>query len=136
MIFTKYLLSQFVDISHLDINEVCVRLSSIGLEVESAYALSVPKKVVVGKILSYEHTQMRVSSMYVRLALAHRSFKSYVGQVMLRLNLMSLWRCKVRLSQMVRMAKCLFKKRLCVVWNLVECYALARSWDCQKLMKA
>lgn len=54
MIFTKYLLSQFVDISHLDINEVCVRLSSIGLEVESAYALSVPKKVVVGKILSYE----------------------------------------------------------------------------------
>nr|WP_317404919.1 phenylalanine--tRNA ligase subunit beta [uncultured Helicobacter sp.] len=54
MIFTKYLLSQFVDISHLDINEVCVRLSSIGLEVESAYALNVPKKVVVGKILSYE----------------------------------------------------------------------------------
>ena len=51
MIFTKYLLSQFVDISHLDINEVCVKLSSIGLEVESAYALNVPKKVVVGKIL-------------------------------------------------------------------------------------
>ena len=135
MIFTKYLLSQFVDISHLDINEVCVRLSSIGLEVESAYALSVPKKVVVGKILSYE-PQMRVSLMYVRLALAHRSFKSYVGQVMLRLNLMLLWHCKVRLSQMVRMAKCLFKKRFCVVLNLVECYALARSWDCQKLMKA
>lgn len=52
MIFTKHLLSQFIDISHLDMNEVCTRLSSIGLEVESAYAQSLPKNVVVGKVLS------------------------------------------------------------------------------------
>ena len=52
MIFSKHLLSQFVDISHLDINEVSERLSNIGLEVESAYALKIPKNVVVGKIIA------------------------------------------------------------------------------------
>lgn len=54
MIFTRHLLSQFVDISHLDVNEICVRLSSIGLEVESAHPLSLPQRVVVGQILSCE----------------------------------------------------------------------------------
>ncbi|TLD97717.1 phenylalanine--tRNA ligase subunit beta [Helicobacter jaachi] len=52
MIFTRHLLSQFINVSTLDMQEVCVKLSSIGLEVESAYALSVPKNVVVGKIIS------------------------------------------------------------------------------------
>ena len=52
MIFSKHLLSHFVDISHLDIEQMCMRLSSMGLEVESAYPLKMPQKVVVGKILS------------------------------------------------------------------------------------
>lgn len=52
MIFTKHLLSQFIDISHIPIEEICVRLSSIGLEVESAYALKLPQKVVVAQVLT------------------------------------------------------------------------------------
>lgn len=52
MIFTKYLLSHFVDISHLDTEEICVKLSSIGLEVESSNRISIPSKVVVGRVVS------------------------------------------------------------------------------------
>ncbi|MCX2716549.1 phenylalanine--tRNA ligase subunit beta [Helicobacter sp. MIT 21-1697] len=52
MIFSKHLLSHFVDISHLDIEQMCIRLSSMGLEVESAYPVEIPQKVVVGKVLS------------------------------------------------------------------------------------
>ena len=56
MIFTKYLLSQFVDISHLNINEVCVRLSSIGLEVKSVVCVECPKGFVV-EFYPMSHTQ-------------------------------------------------------------------------------
>lgn len=52
MIFTKHLLSHFIDISHIHIDEMCKRLNSIGLEVESSATLALPKNVVVGKIVS------------------------------------------------------------------------------------
>lgn len=52
MILSRFLLLQFVDISHIDMEKACIVLSSIGLEVESAYALKLPQNVVVGKILS------------------------------------------------------------------------------------
>ena len=45
MIFSKHLLSHFVDISHLDIEQMCMRLSSMGLEVESAYPLKMPQRL-------------------------------------------------------------------------------------------
>lgn len=52
MIFTKHLLSQFVDISHIQFDKLCTLLSNIGLEVESAYEIRIPQKVVVGKVRS------------------------------------------------------------------------------------
>ncbi|RDU52205.1 phenylalanine--tRNA ligase subunit beta [Helicobacter sp. MIT 00-7814] len=52
MIITKNLLSRFVDMSGISCERLCERLNSIGLEVESVKILNIPKKVVVGKVLS------------------------------------------------------------------------------------
>ncbi|MGI0406153.1 phenylalanine--tRNA ligase subunit beta [Helicobacter himalayensis] len=52
MIITKNLLSRFVDMSGVSCECLCERLNSIGLEVESVKILNIPKKVVVGKVLS------------------------------------------------------------------------------------
>ncbi|WP_394908548.1 phenylalanine--tRNA ligase subunit beta [uncultured Helicobacter sp.] len=52
MIITKHLLSKFVDVSAISCEELCSRLNSIGLEVESLTHIKIPHKVVVGKVLS------------------------------------------------------------------------------------
>ncbi len=52
MIVTKHLLSDFVDISHLSLEKLCVGLNTIGLEVESVVVFEIPQKVVVGKVVS------------------------------------------------------------------------------------
>ncbi|PAF45605.1 phenylalanine--tRNA ligase subunit beta [Helicobacter sp. 11S02629-2] len=51
MIVTTCALKAFLDIQNLDLEEVCNRLSSLGLEIESTHKISVPSKVVVGKIV-------------------------------------------------------------------------------------
>ena len=52
MIVTKHLLSDFVDISSLSLDKLCVGLNTIGLEVESVVVFEIPQKVVVGKVIS------------------------------------------------------------------------------------
>lgn len=52
MIFTRHLLSHFIDISHISIDEMCVKLSRIGLEVESVKPITIPKGVVVGRVMA------------------------------------------------------------------------------------
>ncbi|RBQ28897.1 phenylalanine--tRNA ligase subunit beta [Aliarcobacter vitoriensis] len=54
MIITKNWLEQFINISHLSIEEICKTLNSIGLEVDSVNNISIAQKVVVGKILEKE----------------------------------------------------------------------------------
>ncbi|WP_418181075.1 phenylalanine--tRNA ligase subunit beta [Aliarcobacter lanthieri] len=54
MIITKNWLEQFINISHLSIEEICKTLNSIGLEVDSVNKISIAPKVVVGKILQKE----------------------------------------------------------------------------------
>ncbi|PAF52614.1 phenylalanine--tRNA ligase subunit beta [Helicobacter sp. 13S00477-4] len=51
MIISTYLLSKFINLSNINIKELCDKLSNIGLEVESCYKLDLPSKVVVGKII-------------------------------------------------------------------------------------
>ncbi|PAF47358.1 phenylalanine--tRNA ligase subunit beta [Helicobacter sp. 12S02634-8] len=51
MIVTSHLLSKFINIAHIDTHRLCSELSNIGLEVESCKQISLPKKVVVGKII-------------------------------------------------------------------------------------
>ncbi|MCE3038631.1 phenylalanine--tRNA ligase subunit beta [Helicobacter anatolicus] len=51
MIVTTHLLKEFIDISHLKIDEICNVLNNIGLEVESVNPLKLPSKVVLGKVL-------------------------------------------------------------------------------------
>ncbi len=51
MIFTKQLLSEFVDISKIDSEEIYKKLNSIGLEVDSHRKLEMPKNVVVGELI-------------------------------------------------------------------------------------
>lgn len=52
MIVTKNLLSKFVDISKITREQLCLKLNSIGLEVERVEAFKLPRRVVVGRILS------------------------------------------------------------------------------------
>lgn len=52
MIITKHLLSKFVDVSAISCQDLCARLNSIGLEVESLTHMEIPQKVVVGKVLT------------------------------------------------------------------------------------
>ena len=51
MIITKSWLEEFIDISHISVDEMCKTLNSIGLEVDSVEKVSIPSKVVVGKVL-------------------------------------------------------------------------------------
>lgn len=52
MIITKHLLSKFVDISAISLQELCAKLNDIGLEVEGVTHIEIPHKVVVGKVLT------------------------------------------------------------------------------------
>ncbi|RDU73260.1 phenylalanine--tRNA ligase subunit beta [Helicobacter anseris] len=51
---TTYLLKEFIDIEHLEIEAICNALNVIGLEVEVSTPMVVPKKIVVGKVLQKE----------------------------------------------------------------------------------
>jgi phenylalanyl-tRNA synthetase beta chain len=51
MIVTRTWLQEFIDISKISTDEICKTLNSIGLEVDSVAQLTVPSKVVVGKVL-------------------------------------------------------------------------------------
>lgn len=51
MIVTSDALKEFIDISGIDMAELCTTLSYIGLEVEKRYRLQVPRNVVVGKVV-------------------------------------------------------------------------------------
>lgn len=51
MIVTTHLLKEFIDISHLKIEEICEVLNNIGLEVESVAPICMPSKVVLGKVV-------------------------------------------------------------------------------------
>jgi phenylalanyl-tRNA synthetase beta chain len=54
MIITKRWLEDFIDISKIDINDICKKLNSIGLEVDSLEKVRIPSGVVVGYIESKE----------------------------------------------------------------------------------
>ena len=51
MIITRSWLEEFIDISKISTDEICKTLNSIGLEVDSIEKISIPSKVVVGKVL-------------------------------------------------------------------------------------
>lgn len=51
MKFSRNLISTFIDISHIDDNKLCKTLNDIGLEVENVSKISIPKNVVIGKII-------------------------------------------------------------------------------------
>ena len=51
MIITRSWLEEFIDISKISTDEICKTLNSIGLEVDSIETISIPSKVVVGKVL-------------------------------------------------------------------------------------
>ncbi len=54
MIVTKAWLNEFLDLSGVSTEKICATLNAIGLEVDSLRSISVPKGVVVGKVLSCE----------------------------------------------------------------------------------
>jgi phenylalanyl-tRNA synthetase beta chain len=54
MIVTKSWLNNFIDLSRVSNEKLYEKLNSIGLEVDSIKTYTIPKKVVVGKILSCE----------------------------------------------------------------------------------
>ena len=54
MIFTRTLITPFVDISDISTEQLYKTLNDIGLEVDSCHHLRAPKGVVVGKILEVE----------------------------------------------------------------------------------
>lgn len=54
MIVTRTWLNEFLDISKVSTEKTCATLNAIGLEVDSLTNISVPKGVVVGKVLSCE----------------------------------------------------------------------------------
>ncbi len=54
MIVTRAWLNEFLDISAVSTEKICATLNAIGLEVDSLSQISLPKGVVVGKVLSCE----------------------------------------------------------------------------------
>lgn len=52
MIISTALLSQFIDISNIEIDELCESLNDIGIEVEELIKIRIHEKVIVGKIAS------------------------------------------------------------------------------------
>ena len=61
MIITRTWLEEFIDISKISTDEICKTLNSIGLEVDSLKDLSIPSKVVVGKVLKNKNIQMQIN---------------------------------------------------------------------------
>lgn len=51
MRITTYLLEEFIEIKAIDIDTICNTLSDIGLEIEACEAISLPERVVVGKVI-------------------------------------------------------------------------------------
>ncbi len=51
MIVTKQWLNEYIDILDISTEDICSALNSIGLEVDSVSKISIPKGVVVGKVL-------------------------------------------------------------------------------------
>ena len=51
MIITRSWLEEFIDISKISTDEICKTLNSIGLEVDSIERMTIPSKVVIGKVL-------------------------------------------------------------------------------------
>jgi phenylalanyl-tRNA synthetase beta chain len=54
MIVTRNWLQEFIDISKISTEDICKALNSIGLEVDSLEKISIPSKVVLGKVLEKE----------------------------------------------------------------------------------
>jgi len=54
MIVTKKWLQEWIDLCDVSVDEICEKLNSIGLEVDSVNELRIPSKVVVAKVLSCE----------------------------------------------------------------------------------
>ena len=54
MIITRSWLEEFIDISKISTDEICKTLNAIGLEVDSVEKISIPSKVVVGKVIKKE----------------------------------------------------------------------------------
>lgn len=54
MIVTRTWLNEFLDVSSVSTEKICETLNAIGLEVDSLTTISVPRGVVVGKVLSCE----------------------------------------------------------------------------------
>ena len=52
MIVTKEWLNQWCDLEDISSDKICETLNSIGLEVDRVESINIPKKVVVGKVLS------------------------------------------------------------------------------------
>lgn len=52
MVISTSLLSYFIDISNIDINDLCQTLNDIGIEVEGVQKVDIPSQVVVGKVIS------------------------------------------------------------------------------------
>lgn len=51
MIITRSWLEEFIDISEISTSEICKTLNAIGLEVDSIEKITIPSKVVIGKVL-------------------------------------------------------------------------------------
>jgi len=51
MIVTRHWLQEFIDISNISTEDICKKLNSIGLEVDSVQTIKIPKGVVIGKVL-------------------------------------------------------------------------------------
>ena len=51
MIITRSWLEEFIDISEISTSEICKTLNAIGLEVDSVEKITIPSKVVIGKVL-------------------------------------------------------------------------------------
>ncbi|MEA2050933.1 MAG: phenylalanine--tRNA ligase subunit beta [Campylobacterota bacterium] len=54
MIITRQWIQEYLDISSLSTDDICKALDSIGLEVDSVKKVSIPKKIVIGKVQSCE----------------------------------------------------------------------------------
>jgi phenylalanyl-tRNA synthetase beta chain len=54
MIVTRNWLQEFIDISNISTEDICKKLNSIGLEVDSLTTIKIPKGIVIGKVLECE----------------------------------------------------------------------------------
>lgn len=54
MIITKSWLNEFIDISKISTKDICAKLNSIGLEVDSLRAINIPEGIIIGHIIECE----------------------------------------------------------------------------------